>query len=179
MAALGCDPDSDGNEPVGFDEERQTYVYDHDGDGIVDTPEGTDMDDPDDPDGAAVLAGPGPEQQPASFPAASCRVGFQQAGDRLCISTSVQGSATYHLASMLCRDKKSHVCTIEDLTYLKYRSGLAGSYSPLNRWIGNTVGDDTVLCGNGPFSDDVNTSNFDGSCWNGSSHGYWCCHDDA
>lgn len=157
---------------VGFDTDRQVYVYDADGDSFPDLTEqlgGTDLLDPSDP-------GPG---EPL-FPATSCRAGFIQAGSRLCITQGVQNAARYRIAARNCRNQRGQVCTYEDLTYLYYSSGLDANYNPDGAWLGTMVGDDEVLCGNKDitFNNDPDIVNFEGTCNKNDTRAYWCCHDD-
>jgi hypothetical protein len=159
-------------EPVGFDVERGMYLYDADGDSFPDVTEegaGTDLLDPG--------SNPGPGEP--LFPAITCRPGFSQQGDRLCIS-AVQGSASYMSATSTCRGLMSQVCSYEDLTYLYFNSASDGSYNPNGRWIGNMPHDQEVFCGNRSvtFNNDPDTLDFEGHCNKYDSRTFWCCHDD-
>lgn len=162
-------------EPVGFDEETQTWLYDADGDSWPDTTEqrgGTDLLDP--------SSRPGTDPD-ANFPALNCRPGFVQAGPRLCINQLTQNAANYANASSNCRNQLARVCSHEDLTYLYLNTGIDASYNPLpTSWIGNYVSDDVVLCGNASITanNDPDIWNFEGHCNKGDLRPYWCCHDD-
>jgi hypothetical protein len=172
-------PDTiDGLGPVGFDEERQVYVYDRDDDGFPDITEdleGTDMFDPDSNPALDWLA---PTAQ-GGFPAGNCRAGFRPAGSRLCISTHTQNAAKYRYAILNCRNHRSNVCSYADLTYLYVYSALDATYNPSGKWIGDMTGDDQVLCGNRTISydGDPDWANFEKTCSKTDVRSYWCCHD--
>ncbi|PRP95150.1 hypothetical protein [Enhygromyxa salina] len=170
----------DGFSPVGFDEERQIYVYDRDDDGFPDITEALDGTDMLDPDDNLAINSRSQAPQAAVFPATSCRSGFIQAGPRLCITQLVQNATRYRFAVDNCRNKRSDVCSYEDLTYLYLNSGLDASYNPDGAWIGNMVDDDLVLCGNRSitFNGDPDLANFEGTCSKHESREYWCCHGD-
>lgn len=162
----------EGAPPVGFDTDRQVYLYDADGDSFPDLTErlgGSDLLDPHDPGDPEPL-----------FPTANCRNGFVQAGPRLCISELVQNAARYRNAARACRNQRAQVCSYEDLTYLYYSTSLDSNYNPDGRWIGNMVADDSVLCGNRNITtdNDPDIANFEGSCDKDNQRNYWCCHDD-
>lgn len=142
---------------------------------------------------AAVDSGVGPSDAPegeeapegtaepmSGFAYASCRSGFTQAGSRLCISSTTKSANTYAYATYYCRSYKAHVCTYEDLTYLYYASSLDATYNPKDKWIGNMIDDDTVMCGNKTISSDGDSDiyNFEGTCSKTDKLAYWCCHDD-
>lgn len=172
----------DGLRPVGFDEERQVYVFDRDGDEVPDITEfleGTDMLDPDSKPGLEFLAPA--DEQAAGFPTVNCRSGFRQAGSRLCISSNVQSPTEYRWAVHVCRNKQSNVCSYEDLTYLYINSSLDEFYNPNGRWIGHITVDDFVLCGNKSitYDWDPDFKNFEGTCHKNEKRRYWCCHDDG
>jgi hypothetical protein len=141
--------------------------------------EGTDPLDAEDYPGRSPKASEA-EQKSAGFPADGCRLGFRQAGSRLCINTFVQGATSYNNAAVFCRDQKAHVCTYEDFRYLFVRTTLDALYNPLGRWIGNMVHDDLVFCGNAPITvnNDPDIGNFEGQCNKSDIRQYWCCHDD-
>lgn len=165
---------SDRGEPVGFDEERQIYLYDADGDTWPDVTEreaGTDLLDP--------SSQPGPDPD-ASFPAATCRAGFVQQGARLCILEDPQPAATWAAAISTCRNQISRVCTYEDLTYLYFNSNDDTEYDPMNKWLGDTAGNNHALYGDRivNVNNDPDIYNFDGVDFRTVSKAYWCCHDD-
>ncbi|KIG12833.1 hypothetical protein DB30_00996 [Enhygromyxa salina] len=171
----------DGVRPVGFDVERQLYIYDRDDDGfpdITEALEGTDMFDPD--NNPAINFKQPADPQAGGFPAAVCRAGFVQAGPRLCINKVIQNATRYRFAVDNCRNQRSNVCSYEDLTYLYLNSDLDAVYDPKDRWIGNITDDNLVLCGNRSitFNGDPDLANFEGTCSNNDVRGYWCCHDD-
>lgn len=164
--------------PYQFDTDRAIWVVDTDGDGYPDLSEqirGTN------PYDAAEhpAVGLAPSQDNVGFPTAACRAGFTQAGNRLCINTFLQGANFYDNASTLCRNQFARVCTYEDLYYLYTQTALDGSYNPNGNWLGDFVGDDTVLCGNRDvtFNGDVDIFNFEGNCSKDAARNYWCCHD--
>lgn len=161
---------------VPFDIERQVVLIDTDGDTFPDITEAIEGTDPGD---ATDLPGGAPVVAP-SFPAASCRAGFKQAGNRLCISSATQNATRYRSASNNCRDQMGHVCTYEDLYYLYVKTALDATYDPSGVWIGNIVGDDEVLCGNKSVTsnNDPDILNFEGVCDKDDLRPYWCCHDD-
>ena len=113
------------------------------------------------------------------FPATSCRGGYRQVGERLCISFSPRPAQSYANAMVVCRDQRGRVASYGDLRYLYERSTLDSSYNPSGRWIGNFVGDDTVLCGNRSitFDGDPDTGNFEGQCDRFGVRQFWCAHD--
>lgn len=172
--AEGTPPEpADGATPVGFDTERQLYVYDADGDSFPDVTEqrfGTDFLDP--------SSNPGPGEP--LFPTGICRPGYVQAGARLCISQVVQNAASYAIATSNCRNLRGQVCSYEDLTYLYLNSNLDANYNPQGRWLGNMVADDTVFRGNAnvTFDNDPDIYNFENTANKGNLRNYWCCHDD-
>jgi hypothetical protein len=120
-----------------------------------------------------------PEPEPL-FPTGNCRAGFVQAGSRLCISQVAQNATRYRSAVRNCRNQRSQVCSYEDLTYLYYSTSLDANYNPNDMWIGNMVGDDSVLCGNRDVTSnsDSDISNFEETCDKNDQRSYWCCHDD-
>ncbi|MEM7584192.1 MAG: hypothetical protein AAF560_12465 [Acidobacteriota bacterium] len=167
-----------------FDTDRQEWLVDTDGDGIVDLTEeiaGTDALD--------ATEFPGAEGEPeaatrdntksAGFPTSSCRSSFRQAASRLCIDQDEQNATTYDRAQARCRSRLAHVCSYEDLFYLYYYSSLDSSYNPNGLWLGDFVGDDQVLCGNKSitFNGDPDQYNFEGACNKSNSRQYYCCHD--
>lgn len=161
-------------EPVGFDDETQTWLYDADGDSWPDITEqrgGTDMLDP--------SSHPGPDPD-ANFPAIACRPGFIQAGSRMCINQNTQNATTYANASVNCRNQYARVCSYEDLTYLYVNTGLDATYNPMTSWIGNIVADNSVLCGNVHINNanDPDIWDFENACHKNDPRPYWCCHDD-
>lgn len=170
-----------GLEPVGFDEERQTFVYDRDGDGFPDLTELLLRSDPDDPASnslADTIDYSNPTQ--GGFPAVSCRAGFIQAGARLCISQFAKNATSYRNAVSACRNVKSNICSYEDMYYLYLNTNIDASYNSNGFWLGNSVGDNAVLHGNRSitFDNDPDIANFDGVDGNNGSRPYWCCHDD-
>lgn len=165
---------TDRGEPVGFDEERQIYLYDADGDSWPDVTEqeaGTDLLDP--------SSQPGPDPD-ASFPAASCRAGFVQEGARLCIVENTHPAATWMTAISTCRNQFSRLCTYEDLTYLYLNSNNDAEYNPMGKWLGDTSGNNYALYGDRTvnINNDPDIYNFDGYAYRTDPRAYWCCHDD-
>ena len=170
----------EGLSPVGFDVERQLYVYDRDSDGfpdITEALEGTDMFDANDNPGVDSLDPP--DEQEAGFPAGTCRPGYIQAGNTLCISDDEQNPRRYRGAVRRCRNRRGNVCSYEDLTYLYLTSSLDEYYNPLGKWIGNMPADDQVFCGNRSitFDGDPDIRNFEGTCGKNEQRSFWCCHD--
>lgn len=170
----------DGLSPVGFDRERQVYVYDRDGDEFPDLSEalaGTDMFDPNNNPGEDQLSEAA--KAGAGFPTGTCRAGFRLAGPRLCISEYLQNATKYPYAANNCRIQGSNVCSYEDLTYLYLNSPLDATYDPYGRWIGNITGDDQVLFGNASitYDGDPDWINFENTSNKQDTRSYWCCHD--
>lgn len=173
----------DGFSPVGFDSERQLYVYDQDADGFPDITEALDDTDMLDPNSNAAIddeidaLGPDPQ---AAFPNGNCRNGFQHAGPQLCISKKLRPKRRFQRAVNNCRKHRSTVCSYEDLTYLYLNTDDDEDYNPKNKWIGNIVGDNKVLCGNRAISydGDPDWRNFEGVCNKNDKRRFWCCHDD-
>jgi hypothetical protein len=100
----------------------------------------------------------------------SCAAGYSQAfsGSNLCW-TGWRSPTTYGTASSDCIDEGAHICSYED-----FHHAWAGGANPSfanGDFIGNIVGDDTVLCVNNTTS----VTNFDGTCGRDTSHWYRCC----
>ncbi|WP_146158165.1 hypothetical protein [Enhygromyxa salina] len=172
----------DGISPVGFDDERQLWLYDRDGDGFPDLTEALDDTDMLDPNSNPAVDDELDALDPvaAAFPQSNCRKGFQQAGPRLCISKQLRPARRFRRAINNCRRRSSSVCSYEDLTYLYLNSDLDEDYNPRNKWIGNITGDNYVLCGNRRISYDGDPDwvDFEDTCHKNEKHPFWCCHDD-
>jgi hypothetical protein len=173
FAAIACDPEDTTHEDLRDAEltERATDM------------QATDMSDPatnptDEYVGVAGLEG-------AGFPGNNCRSGFIQAGPRLCIDEEARQPKRYRRAVLDCRNSRSNVCSVEDLHYLYFSTNFDADYNPRpgNRrsWLGNVVGDSTVLCGDRSITtnNDPDIHNFDGVCDANERQPYWCCHDDV
>ncbi|MEO1088132.1 MAG: thrombospondin type 3 repeat-containing protein [Acidobacteriota bacterium] len=166
-----------------FDTDRNEWLVDTDGDGVVDLTEaiaGTDPYNADDTlSPEPLLVDQRAVAKSAGFPTTSCRTNFVAAGSRLCIDRHEQNSKTYLDAQATCRTRKAHVCSQEDLFYLYRYSTLDSSYNPNGSWLGDAVHDDTVLCGNKSitYNNDPDMFNFEGNCGRTGSRQYWCCHD--
>lgn len=184
IAALVCfAAPSEASSSGYFDTDRQEWLVDTDGDGIVDLTEeiaGTDPFDHQDFPGAE--GEPGADEallKAGGFATSSCRTGFDPAGTRLCIDTHEQNAVKYDVAQARCRSRRAHVCTYEDMFYLYYYTTMDGSYNPYNLWLGDFVHDDTVLCGNKSITGngDADMYNFEGHCSKTIARQYYCCHD--
>lgn len=124
----------------------------------------------------------------ASFPRATCRPGFIQAGPRLCIDQVAQGAVDINTAMVLCRNRFASVASYGDLYYLYLNTTLDGNYNPFGRWLGpDHSADDQALIGNNPITSDGDEGqeNFDGTGLvvnigggGGIPRQYWCAHDD-
>lgn len=112
------------------------------------------------------------------FPTSSCRSGFNQPHQRICVS-GVRSSDRYLAAQRRCRASRARVCTREDYFYI-YSGPNGGSYNANGQWLGNTVGDDQALCGNRSVTSrwDSDMWNFDGTCNVQDQRQFRCCHDD-
>lgn len=163
-----------------FDTDRGIWLVDTDGDGIVDLTEELEGTDPFD---SESFNGPKDREDAiadkAGFPTASCRTGFRAVGSRLCISPDEENARRSYDAAVFCRDKRSKVCTYEDMYYLYQRSTLDGSYNPNGLFLGGMQKDDRLLCGNKSitFNGDPDRVNFEGDCVKTASRQFYCCHD--
>ena len=115
------------------------------------------------------------------FPATSCRPGFQQIGQRLCISISAFNERPFDEAMRTCRNSRARVATYGDLYYLyKEAPSLAAAYDPFNHWMGeDLVSDNGALAGNDHItsSTDSDIKDFEGVYYKGFSRPFWCAHD--
>jgi hypothetical protein len=118
-------------------------------------------------------------QSLSGVPSPTCRAGFRQIGNTLCISSDVQ--AADHFANVLfyCQDKRARVASYGDLYYLYwYAQSLRVVYNANGRWIGpGLISDDNALCGNSDTITDAQVFNFEGTCNKFNIRGYWCAHD--
>ena len=124
-----------------------------------------------------------PTQQASAvgFPTAICRVGFIQAGPRLCITQAVQNAAQFDTAMVRCRNKRARIATYGDLYYLYLNTTADATYNPNGKWLGeDLIQDDNALCGNRDITanGDSDQENFEGTCNKNDSRSYWCAHDD-
>jgi hypothetical protein len=121
-----------------------------------------------------------PSVPAASFPAPQCRQGYTQRGSRLCIGPLRPGVNNYGAAAEDCRDRYANVCSVDDLIYLYVNSQADANYNPRNRWLGNVVDQNSVLCGDRDITSDNDNDmwNFADVCTRSTGpHSYWCCHD--
>jgi hypothetical protein len=118
-------------------------------------------------------------QSNAAVPSPTCRAGFRQIGNTLCISSDVQSADQFPNALFYCQDKRARVASYGDLYYLYwYARFLRSAYNANGRWIGpSLIGDDTALCGNSNTDTDGQVFNFEGTCNKFDYRGYWCAHD--
>ena len=109
----------------------------------------------------------------------TCRAGFRQVGNTLCISSDVQPADQVANAMFYCQDKRARVASYGDLYYLYwYATSLRAAYNANQRWIGpNLISDDHALCGNSNTDTDAQVFNFEGTCNKFDLRGYWCAHD--
>lgn len=184
--------DSDASSPSAyFDTDRQMWLVDTDGDGVVDLTEELEGTDPLDPKSflgsdaeTSDVGQDGSESgafEKVGFARGSCRSGFQTppGADRLCIDQHEQSQRANINASRKCRDRFARVCTYEDLYYLYERSSLDASYNPNGMWVGGIQTDDIALCGNRSitFNNDPDRFDFEANCAKTTPRSYWCCHD--
>jgi hypothetical protein len=177
---------------VGFDVERQIWLYDTDGDTFPDLTEeigGTDpFDEHSNPralmEAAAVEhggAGPGVGNR-VGFTRRECRPGFvwHAGGPNLCISQYTQNAVKYTQAQANCRLLQARVCTYEDLGYLYLSTNMDAAYDPAGgKWLADFTLDNNVNCGNASitFNNDPEIWDFEGTCDKSNQRAYWCCHD--
>lgn len=195
LPALGGLPAAALEEPgpqppgaVGFDTERQIWLFDTDGDTFPDLTEEIGGTDPHDErsnpvalmEAAAVAAETG-EGSKVGFQQATCRSSMISPAPRLCIDRWVQNEANLTQAITNCRARFARVCTYADLGYLYLVSNVDASYDPSGgKWLGDDwYQDDIVICGNQfiTFNNDPEIWNFEGQCNKAERHAYWCCHD--
>jgi len=100
------------------------------------------------------------------FSTTSCRAGFQQIGQRLCISVNAFNERRFEEAMRTCRNSRAHVATYGDLYYLyKEAPSLAAAYDPHLHWIGEDMATDNgAMYGNKHItsSTDSNINDFEG-----------------
>jgi hypothetical protein len=166
---------------------------DRDGDGVPDLTEGIAGSDPadasDTPRGRTeeVIEEYLSQKVPRTPSQGVCLSNYVQFGP-LCIWSNPQAYEwRYDDASNLCRIVGGYlqvgnprVATYEDLFHIYYwYSSATSSYNPKNRWIGNTVGDNKVLCGNRHvnYSGDPDRYDFEGTCNKSDKRSFWCAYD--
>ena len=181
-AGSAASPPKDRDIP--YDTERGIYLVDSDGDTFPDATEEIEKTDPYDerefPGSKLARVARGRQQKDSGFPAVSCRAGFRQAGNRLCISELVEDAQSYANAAVVCRDQRAYVCGYGEIRYLYLNTNLDANYNISGRWLGDWTGDDQVTCGNRSITsdNDPDIANFEGVCDRGDLRGFWCCHDD-
>lgn len=172
---------------VGYDVETKQWLFDTDGDTFPDLTEKLTHTDPADPNSnpLALLtpppsggAVPGERADKVFIQSSTCRWDFANPAPRLCI-TAAQSAGTYFHAVSQCGVNYSRICTHDDLSYLYAQSSLDYQYDPNGKWLGDSLQDDYVNCGNASitFDNDPDMLNFDGTCHRGESHSFFCCHD--
>lgn len=189
MAQPADNPDEKPPGAVGFDTDRQIWLFDTDGDGFPDLTEQLGGTDPSDSssnplalaEAAAGVAAPsGVEKFQFSF----CQPNFWIPlntpvwAQRLCISNRVQGAVNLTQAIVNCRVQSARVCSYEDLAYLYLTSDDDPNYDPYGKWLGDWVSDDVVNVGNAhiTFNNDPDIWNFEGEASKWDPRPYWCCH---
>jgi hypothetical protein len=65
------------------------------------------------------------------------------------------------------------------LFYLYKNTNLEANFNPNNKFLGNVVGDDEVLCGDRDvtFDGDPDMFNFETICIKSDVRAFWCAHD--
>jgi hypothetical protein len=130
--------------------------------------------------GSEATAAPAQPNDPG-FVTNFCRPGFQRSdpAGRLCIQIAANNARAYDVASAICRDRESRVCTYEDLFYRFLFSDGDAAYNPLGAWLGTMTGDGEVLCGNKSIivDGDGDEDDFEGTCSKHDLRIFWCCHD--
>jgi hypothetical protein len=172
---------------VGYDAETKQWLYDTDGDSFPDLTEKLAGTDPADPDSNSLAlintplsggADKGERVDKVYFQQSSCLWPFNNPAPRLCI-TAAQSAGTYFHAISQCGVNYSRVCTYEDLSYLYAQSSVDYQYDPNGKWLGGSVQDDIVNCGNQSITidNDPDMLNFDGVCNKWEARSFFCCHD--
>jgi hypothetical protein len=170
-----------------LDELNARFKKDSDGDGAPDTIEQIAGTDPKDAKSRPPMKQRKVPRDPKSV---ECPYGWNKYFT-ICILSSrniwgYSATARYQIAHTLCRhlgeyyEVPTRVATHEDLGYI-YATvpHLAQNFNPKGKWLGNTVDDDRVLCGNRkidrPYDSDI--TNFEGECNKNGDREYWCAFD--
>lgn len=130
---------------------------------------------PQGPQGETGPQGPAGPQGPQGPPGdtetilTSCSPSYSFIGPNLCV-TAWRTPQPFYDAQADCMDEGAHMCTYAEFHMMWNTYGQNPVFFN-NDAIGNTVGDDEVLCVN----DTTNASNFDGTCNKSSSLWYRCC----
>ena len=193
VACTTTDPQPGSQDSPLYDSDRNVVLKDRDGDGIPDLTEriaGTDpensSDTPRDRTQKAIdeyLS----QKTPRAPTQGVCLSNYVQFGP-LCIWGNPQAyNWRYDDAANLCRFLGGHfkvgnprVATYEDLFHIyRWYSSDAFRYDPKNKWIGNMVGDNKVLCGNRhvSYSSDPDRFDFEGTCNKSDTRSFWCAYD--
>ncbi|HEX5717359.1 MAG TPA: hypothetical protein VF179_14460 [Thermoanaerobaculia bacterium] len=177
---------------VGYDIERQTWLFDTDGDTFPDLTEelgGTDPLDPNSNPLVLLEEAAGHEANPwregkVGFTRMACRGGFWWVptglgAPLLCISLVVQNATNYTQAAANCRTQGARVCTYEDLGYIYLSTTSDANFDPSGKWLADFTVDNWVNCGNATitFNNDPDIWDFEGTCDKRNNRPYWCCHD--
>jgi len=176
-----------------YDSDRDVELDDNDGDGIPDLTEriaGTDPEDSADIPRSRIEKAVEEllsQKTPRTPTQGVCLSNYVQYGP-LCIwGNSQTYNWRYDDASNLCRILGGYyqfanprVATYEDLFHIYFwYSSDAFRYNPMDKWIGNMVGDNRVLCGNRSvsYSSDPDRYDFEGNCNKNEQRSFWCAYD--